>query len=63
MCDQCPHAVDGWEQVLAKRTAIFNAVIDFAIEDSEPASFLKTWREGDWETLRNEWPEFKQEIN
>ena len=33
--------------------------IDFAIQDSEPAAFLTAWREGDWETLRNEWPEFK----
>ena len=32
------------------------------IETDEPATFLRTWREGDWETLRNEWPEAPKEI-
>ena len=42
-----------------KQNKEFNEAIDFAIQDSEPAAFLTAWREGDWETLRNEWPEFK----
>ena len=37
----------------------FTSAIDFAIEDDEPALFLRCWREGDWDTLRKEWPEFK----
>jgi len=37
----------------------FNDAIDFAIQCDEPALFLITWREGDWITLRNEWPDFK----
>ena len=41
---------------------VWRAVLDFAIETDEPATFLRTWREGDWETLRNEWPEAPKEI-
>lgn len=37
----------------------FNDAINFAIADSEARAFLAAWREGDWETLREEWPEFK----
>ncbi|MGB0219762.1 MAG: hypothetical protein ACPGJF_10555 [Sinimarinibacterium flocculans] len=37
----------------------YNAVIDYAIETDDPAAFLRTWREGDVETLTNEWPDFK----
>lgn len=37
----------------------FRTAIDFAIADDEPALFLRAWREGDWQTLREEWPEFK----
>jgi len=37
----------------------FNDAIDFAILDDEPAAFLTAWREGDWEGLRKEWPEFE----
>lgn len=37
----------------------FNDAINFAITDDEPRAFLMAWREGDWETLRNEWPDFK----
>ena len=36
----------------------FNLVIDFAISTDEPAAFLKAWREGDWDGVRREWPEF-----
>ena len=37
----------------------YNAVIDYAIEADDPAAFLRTWRDGDTETLANEWPDFK----
>lgn len=33
------------------------AAIDFAIKTDDPVAFLKTWREGDWETIQKEWPE------
>lgn len=58
-CDMC-----GDELVLISKTTFtkqnnaFNAAINFAIDDDEPALFLRTWREGDWETIRNEWPAF-----
>ncbi|HEU4589392.1 MAG TPA: hypothetical protein VFS13_00675 [Steroidobacteraceae bacterium] len=37
----------------------YNAAIDYAIETDDPAAFLRTWREGDTETLASEWPDFK----
>lgn len=49
--DWCPLDDVGIQDVLA--------VIEFAIHDDEPAAFLKCWQEGDWETIRNEWPDFK----
>lgn len=38
----------------------FNAAIDFAIElgDYEGMGFLKLWREGDWEVIAGEFPDF-----
>lgn len=36
----------------------FNRAINFAIETDEATAFLIAWREGDWETIANEWPEF-----
>lgn len=39
--------------------ADFNAAINFAIETDEPREFLRRWREGDWDCLRKEWPEFE----
>lgn len=36
----------------------FNAAIDFAILDDEPQAFLSSWRDGDWEGIKDEWPEF-----
>ena len=37
----------------------FNDAINFAIADSEPRAFLTAWREGDWDTLKKEWPKFQ----
>ena len=37
----------------------FNDAIDFAIDDDDPKAFLRCWREGDWEALSEEWPDFK----
>lgn len=39
----------------------FNAAINFALEgaDGEGMIFLSMWREGDWEALEREFPDFK----
>ena len=42
-------------------TDTYNKVINFAIETDEPASFLRVWREGSWDTIDKEWPEFNKE--
>jgi hypothetical protein len=41
-------------------TASFNAAINFAIDDVGPEglTFLRLWREGDWDAIRKEFPEF-----
>lgn len=38
----------------------FNAAIDFTLEqtDSDGMIFLRMWREGDWEGIHSEFPEF-----
>jgi hypothetical protein len=37
----------------------FNSAINFAITTDDPKAFLITWREGAWDTLREEWPDFE----
>lgn len=39
----------------------FNAAINFAVDQAgyEAATFLRSWREGDWARLDDEWPEWK----
>lgn len=56
--DQACIKVIELEQKYDQAVRDFNAAIDFAIEDTEPRAFLTAWREGDWETIRKEWPEF-----
>ena len=38
----------------------FNAAIDFAIDeaDGEGILFLRMWREGDWDGIAKEFPDF-----
>lgn len=40
----------------------FNAAIDFAISCGEGQAFLEAWREGDWDTIRKEFPKFQGEL-
>jgi hypothetical protein len=43
----------------------FNAAINFALDDAnigEGILFLELWREGDWQSIRDEFPEFKSSI-
>lgn len=50
----------GFEQPLnSDPSEIFTQVIEFAIETDEPKAFLRCWSEGDWESIKDEWPEFK----
>jgi len=37
----------------------YNDAISFALQDEDGILFLSTWNEGDWESLRKEWPDFK----
>lgn len=37
----------------------YNNAINFAIQDELPRTFLKAWREGEWDVLKKWWPEFK----
>ena len=38
----------------------FNLAINFALDrdTDEGLEFLRSWREGDWQSIRDEWPEF-----
>lgn len=58
---ECPH--QGYEQTLIQpepdNSEIFTEVIEFAIETDSSKEFLQCWLEGDWESIKNEWPEFK----
>ncbi len=38
----------------------WRAALDFAVDlaGMEASIFLRSWREGDWRTLDNEWPEW-----
>lgn len=38
----------------------YNDAINFAIDESDDCElFLNMWREGEWERIEKEWPEFK----
>jgi len=41
----------------------FNAAINFALDeaDGDGLLFLRLWREGDWESIAREFPEFDLE--
>lgn len=53
-----------WAEAQAKRQRAatrraFSAAIDFAIDEGLDASeFLLCWREGDWQAIEEDWPEF-----
>lgn len=38
----------------------FNKALDFALDyTEEPDTFLRVWREGSWDVIDREWPEFR----
>lgn len=39
-----------------RQREIFTEAMQFAIDDDEPATFLRLWLEGDWDSLEHEWP-------
>ena len=48
-----------------RESAAFNAVITYILGKGSmesPMEFLRCWNEGDFESLREEWPEAPQEI-
>jgi|GEM_PF-6924093 len=49
--------IESYEQ--CSSTTLFNSAIDYAIQcGDEGAIFLSAWREGDWKTIANEFPEY-----
>lgn len=38
------------------------AAIQFALETDDGLNFLRLWNEGDFDSLREEWPEAPEEI-
>src|SRR5690606_19340063 len=50
---QQPAAVDG---------ACAAAAIQFALTDPEGMTFLRLWNEGEFDTLRREWPDAPSEV-
>ena len=38
------------------------AAIEFSLTQGEGDIFLKSWMEGDWETIRKEWPEAPEDV-
>lgn len=50
---------------LRKTEATYNAVIDYMLGKGymeSPLEFLRCWNEGDFESLREEWPDAPEEI-
>jgi hypothetical protein len=50
---------------LGKTEATYNAVIDYMLckgYNQEPLEFLRCWNEGDFDALREEWPDAPEEI-
>ena len=41
------------------KAELFIEVIEFAIKTDYPKEFLTCWLEGDFESIKNEWSEFK----
>lgn len=41
----------------------FNKAINFALDYTEEAdTFLRVWREGSWDVIDREWPEFRSYV-
>src|SRR5690606_36552884 len=56
------------ESAIAQQPAVVDgacavAAIQFALNDPEGMTFLRLWNEGEFETLRREWPEAPSSIN
>lgn len=47
---------------LKESIEIFRAAIDFAINTDEPEKFLRRWQHGDFDVLREHWPEAPEGI-
>jgi hypothetical protein len=49
------------QQAIDRVSRDFNAVINFALDKAgvEGLTFLALWREGAWDEINREWPEFK----
>ncbi|MCS2611034.1 hypothetical protein [Halomonas dongshanensis] len=41
-----------------RQRQIFTEAMQFAIDDNEPATFLRLWLAGDWDSLTREWPSY-----
>lgn len=45
------------EQEAERERAMWNALVDYCIECDEPDTFMRNWREGEFDTCREEWPD------
>lgn len=45
-----------------KATRCMQAVIQFALDDDCGLEFLRCWNEGDFEAIRNEWPDAPEDV-
>lgn len=42
--------------------AMWNALIDYVLETDQGETFLRNWREGDFQRCRDEWPDCPEEL-
>lgn len=45
-------------RTVAEQNMILLTVLNFLLTADEPIEFLRCWMEGDFETVKEEWPEF-----
>jgi hypothetical protein len=38
------------------------AAIEFALNDDEPMEFLRLWHQGDFDVIREEWPDAPESV-
>lgn len=54
------HQIKELTQAAKNHQSAFNAAINFALDRAGPEglTFLRTWREGDFDAIAREWPDF-----
>lgn len=52
-----PAEIEALRRDAERERAMWNALIDYCIECDQPEVFLQTWREGDFDVCREDWPD------